>query len=143
MKLTIILDKEREEEVIIYAKEKTDLVKSIEELVSKTEKYFTLQNETSIKRLTEEEIYCFTTEGGKVYALTEKEKFPLKMRLYSAEERLSEDFIKINQSTIINLKKVKRFDVSVTGTLKVILKNGFTDYVSRRKIKFVKERLGL
>ena len=65
------------------------------------------------------------------------------MRLYSIEEKLSEDFIKINQSTVINIKKIQRFDVSVTGTLKVIMKNGYTDYVSRRRIKNVKERLGL
>lgn len=143
MKLTVIIDKEREEEVIIYAKEKTSLIKSIEELISKTDNYFTAQIGASIKRLPEEEIYCFTTEGGKVYAFTEKEKLPLKIRLYTVEERLSQDFIKINQSSIINIKKIKCFDVSVTGTLKVIMKNGFTDYVSRRQIKNVKERLGL
>lgn len=143
MKLTIIIDKEKDEEVIIFAKKKTDLIKSIEELINKTDNYFTVQNEKSIKRLTEAEIYCFTTEGGKVYALTEKEKLPLKMRLYTIEEKLSQDFIKINQSTIISTKKIKCFDVSVTGTLKVIMKNGFTDYVSRRQIKNVKERLGL
>ena len=143
MKFTVIIDKEREEEVIIYAKERTNLVKSIEELLKREESCFTVQNATSIKRLTEDEIYCFTTEGGKVYALTEKEKLPLKMRLYAIEERLSQDFIKINQSTIISIKRIKSFDVSVTGTLRVIMKNGFTDYVSRRNIKNVKERLGL
>ena len=71
MKFTVIIDKEREEEVIIYAKERTNLVKSIEELLKREESCFTVQNATSIKRLTEEEIYCFTVDGGKVYVLTE------------------------------------------------------------------------
>lgn len=143
MKFTVILNSEREDEVIVYAKEKNSLVKSIEELVNGADNYFTVQNERGIKRITEKEAYCFYIEDKKVYALTEKEKLLLKMRLYSIEEKLSEDFIKINQSTVINIKKIQRFDVSVTGTLKVVLKNGYTDYVSRRRIKNVKERLGL
>lgn len=143
MKFTVILNSEREEEVIVYAKEKNSLVKSIEDLVNGADNYFTVQNERGIKRITEKEAYCFYIEDKKVYALTEKEKLLLKMRLYSIEEKLSEDFIKINQSTVINIKKIQRFDVSVTGTLKVVLKNGYTDYVSRRRIKNVKERLGL
>ena len=143
MKFTVILNSEREEEVIVYAKEKNSLVKSIEDLVNGADNYFIVQNESGIKRITEKEAYCFYIEDKKVYALTEKEKLLLKMRLYSIEEKLSEDFIKINQSTVINIKKIKRFDVSVTGTLKVIMKNGYTDYVSRRRIKNVKERLGL
>lgn len=143
MKFTVILNSEREDEVIVYAKEKNSLVKSIEDLVNGADNYFTVQNERGIKRITEKEAYCFYIEDKKVYALTEKEKLLLKMRLYSIEEKLSEDFIKINQSTVINIKKIQRFDVSVTGTLKVVLKNGYTDYVSRRRIKNVKERLGL
>ena len=143
MKFTVILNSEREEEVIVYAKEKNSLEKSIEDLVNGADNYFTVQNERGIKRITEKEAYCFYIEDKKVYVLTEKEKLLLKMRLYSIEEKLSEDFIKINQSTVINIKKIQRFDVSVTGTLKVIMKNGYTDYVSRRRIKNVKERLGL
>ena len=143
MKFTVILNSEREDEVIVYAKEKNSLVKSIEELVNGADNYFIVQNESGIKRITEKEAYCFYIEDKKVYVLTEKEKLLLKMRLYSIEEKLSEDFIKINQSTVINIKKIQRFDVSVTGTLKVIMKNGYTDYVSRRRIKNVKERLGL
>ena len=143
MKFTVILNSEREDEVIVYAKEKNSLVKSIEDLVNGADNYFTVQNERGIKRITEKEAYCFYIEDKKVYVLTEKEKLLLKMRLYSIEEKLSEDFIKINQSTVINIKKIQRFDVSVTGTLKVVLKNGYTDYVARRRIKNVKERLGL
>ena len=143
MKFTVILNSEREDEVIVYAKEKNSLVKSIEDLVNGADNYFTVQNERGIKRITEKEAYCFYIEDKKVYVLTEKEKLLLKMRLYSIEEKLSEDFIKINQSTVINIIKLQRFDVSVTGTLKVVLKNGYTDYVSRRRIKNVKERLGL
>jgi len=37
---------------------------------------------------------------------------------------------------------IKKFDVSFGGALTVIFKNGYTDYVSRRQMKIVKERIG-
>ncbi len=143
MKLKIIIDKKREEEVIIYTREKTSLVKSIEALVETADEAFTAYSDGSIKKISADEVYCFISEGNKVYALTEKEKILIKEKLYQAEEKTGSSFIRINQSCIGNAEKIKRFDVSVSGTLKVIFKNGYTDYVSRRQIKNVKERLGL
>ena len=96
-----------------------------------------------IVRLEPQDIYCFTVEGGRLYAIGESEKYLIKARLYNIEEILDKSFIKINQSSIANVKKIQKFDASISGTLKVIFKNGHTDYVSRRNIKNVKERLGL
>lgn len=89
------------------------------------------------------DVYCFTTENNKLFAITESDKFLIKERLYTIEQSLSKDFIKINKSCIANIKKIDRFDASISGTLLVKLKNGHNDYVSRRNVKNVKERLGL
>ena len=59
------------------------------------------------------------------------------------EEMLDDSFVKINQSCIANIKKIDRFKATVGGSLTVIFKNGHIDYVSRRNLKNVKERLGL
>jgi len=59
------------------------------------------------------------------------------------EEKLSSDFIKINQSCIVNIKKIEKFSASIYGTLNIKLKNGYSDYVSRRNMKKIKERFGL
>ena len=59
------------------------------------------------------------------------------------EEKLPLDFVKINQSCLANIKKIERFSASVGGSLKVIFKNGHTDYVSRRQLRTVKEKLGI
>ncbi len=74
---------------------------------------------------------------------TRDEEILIYARLYNIEEMLNKDFIKINQSSIANISKIQKFDASISGTLKVIFKNGYTDYVSRRNIKKVKERIGL
>ena len=78
-----------------------------------------------------------------IYALTKDEKYKLKQRLYVLEEMLNRDFIKINQSCIVNVKKIQRFDASFSGAMSVVLKNGYKDYISRRQLKNVKERIGI
>ena len=90
-----------------------------------------------------QEVFCFIVENSKVYAICDDKKYLLKLRLYNIEQTLDKDFIKINQSSIANINKIQKFDASIGGTLKVIFKNGYTDYVPRRNIKHVKERLGL
>lgn len=143
MKFTLILDKDRDEEIIIYAHEKNELVSKIEKLTEESPPDLTGYRDKVGVILNPNEIYCFIAQGNKVYAVTEKEKLQMKIRLYKIEEYELDSFVKINQSCIANLNKIARFDTSVSGTLKVVFKNGYTDYVSRRNLKNVKERLGI
>lgn len=143
MKCTVILDKTREEEIVIYAHQKNEMIFEIERMAQEKPLQMTGFLNEEIVRLEPQDIYCFTVEGGRLYAIGESEKYLIKARLYNIEEILDKNFIKINQSSIANVKKIQKFDASISGTLKVIFKNGHTDYVSRRNIKNVKERLGL
>ena len=143
MKLRIVIDPNRDEEIFISAHEKTQLISEIEELVNNNFFDLTGYTETETVKLNLNEVFCFITEDSKVYALTEKHKYRLKLRLYQLEENLNNNFVKINQSCIANIRMIERFDASVSGTMRVVFKNGYTDYVSRRQMKTVKERLGL
>lgn len=142
MKFEIFIDKECEERVMVYAHEKTKLTDAIEQLVTETDALIGY-NGKQYAKLSFADIYCFTVEENKVFAVTENERLQLKSRLYRLEEIMPESFIKINQSCIIDTKKAERFDASVSGTLLVRLKNGYSDYVSRRNLKKVKERFGI
>lgn len=84
------------------------------------------------------------TNRGKVFAVTDKGEYVIRLRLYEMEERLnSNQFVRISNCEIINLKKVKNFDLSFTGTICVELVNGTTTYVSRRYVSKLKAILGL
>lgn len=68
----------------------------------------------------------------------------MRQRLYELEERLDKgSFVRISNSEIINMKKVKGFDLSFTGTICVSLSNGTTTYVSRRYVAKIKQVLGI
>lgn len=143
LKCTVILDNTRDEEILIYAHQKTILTDEIERLAADEPSQLRGFLRGEIVKLDTKDIYCFTVDEGKLYAITEKEKYLLKQQLYNIEGILDKNFIKINQSSIANTNKIQKFDASISGTLKVIFKNGYTDYVSRRNIKSIKERIGL
>lgn len=81
---------------------------------------------------------------GKVIAVAGGEEYILKIRLYEVEERLDRNsFVRISKSEIINLQKVKCFDLSITGTVCVTMKDGGNYYVSRRYVSKIKKFLGV
>ncbi len=82
--------------------------------------------------------------SGKVFAVTHKGEYTLRLRLYEIEEWLPpQQFVRISNSEIINLKNVDNFDLSFTGTICVKLTNGTITYVSRRYVSKLKKILGI
>ena len=143
MKFKLILDQNRNEEIVVYAKEKTPLIEEIEALVKGNGEAVIGYTENEAINIALNEVYCFTIEKNKLFAVMENRKLLIKERLYQIEERLGGDFIKINQSSIANVRKIDKFKASIGGSLIVMFKNGYRDYVSRRQTKCVKERMGI
>lgn len=143
MKCEIIIDPDREEQVVIFAQKMTPLIRDIQELAEGADFQLAGYQDKVLVPLDPSTIFCITVIRNKTYAVCEKETFLLKERLYVLEEKLPDYFIKINQSSIANIKKIQRFDASISGTLKLRFQNGHIDYVSRRQLKYVKERIGI
>jgi len=144
MKCTIVIDPSREEEICIFAKERTPLIDEIEQLAAEeTVPLIGYDADKVAVPLNLTDIYCFSVQDNKVYAHVGKAVLSVRARLYQIEKALPERFVKINQSCIVNIRKIQRFDAALSGTLRVTLTNGYTDFVSRRQLKIVKERLGL
>lgn len=96
------------------------------------------------KILEQDELFRIYAGSGKVFAETNCGEYLLRLRLYEAEDRLNPaQFVRISNSEIINLKKVKNFDLSFVGTISVEMANGTTTYVSRRYVAKIKKLLGL
>ncbi|MBQ7389694.1 MAG: LytTR family transcriptional regulator [Clostridia bacterium] len=146
MKYTLHIDPEREEEVIVHSHERNELTDAIERLV-KAEKAHTPPLVgyigDDIITIDPDEVFCFFIEDKRLFASMRRGDVRIKKRLCEIEESLTDDFIKINQSALANLRLIDRFSVSFGASLVVHFKNGRREYVSRRQMKAVKERLGL
>ena len=143
MKCYTYIEETEEEKVLIYAKERTKLVDEIESLVLSSDIDLTGTYNDEIIKISVRDVSCFISENNKVYALINDKKYQIKHRLYQIEEMNLNSFIKINQSCLANKNKIKKFESTFGGSLKVIFKNGYVDFISRRELKNVKQRMGL
>lgn len=99
-------------------------------------------NEVSL--LDQDDLIRVYAADGKVFAVTEENEYQLRQRLYEMENCLDRTrFVRISNSEIINLKKVRGFDLSITGTIRVTMLNGDVTYVSRRYVSKIKQVIGI
>ena len=146
MKIEIkIDDTAAETKVIIVTREVTESVQTLVKRLSEEHpKVIAGFAEDTVRLLEQEEILRIYAADGKVFAVTEKGEFTLRLRLYELEERLDKKrFVRISNSEIVNLGKVRGFDLSFSGTIRVSLTNGTSTYVSRRYVSKIKTTLGL
>ena len=147
MKFNLIITKE-EESITLCVHKRTPLTDKIEELVNNDELTIDGINingylDKDIVPLKLEKISRFYSEDDKCYASVDSKTYQIRKRLYQIEEILPSYFIRINKSSIININFIKRFNTSWTANVFVELKDGVKDYISRRQLKNVKERLGI
>ena len=148
MKLNINIDAgAKEPEIMITTAHMTEDVNRVVEFVSRLEDAPTIISgirENKIELLDPEAIVKIYAEDSKVFAKTDKGPYQIRLRLYEVEERLdSNKFVRISNSEIVNLKKVKSLDLSFVGTICMELSNGEVSYVSRRYVSKIKRVLGL
>lgn len=143
MKFKLIIDAEKDEEVVATVHARSPLTDQIEQLVMEytgTDR-IAAYAEDDIKMLPFAEIECITILNGKTYAIdTNNRRYRLKLRLYELEKILPSSFIRINKSTLANETKLERFTASFSGAVDAVFKCGYTEYVSRRCFAEIKRR---
>lgn len=143
MKFKLIIDKEKDEEVVATVHTRTALIEEIEALIAKHTGADRIPGYTDdeIKMLQFSEIECITVLDGKTYAIDSKNcRYRLKQRLYELEEQLPSAFIRINKSALANEARLDRFSVTYAGSVDAVFKCGYTEYVSRRCFAQIKRR---
>lgn len=146
MKFFLKIVPEEEPSVTVVCDRVNATVKKIEELCKEDERADNLLygiDGDDVVPLALSQITCFFTKDNKVYALVGDKEYAVKLRIKQIMEMVDDTFIKINQGCVANVGEIKKFSVSFGGALKVVFKNGYTDYVARRETKNIKRRLGL
>lgn len=138
-------DSYHEPKVIILADSMTDEVNEIiQRLSEKAPNIISGSRDGRIAVLEQNDIFRVYANNGKVIAVANGCEYVLRLRLYEIEERLNpQQFVRISNSEIINLRKVKNFDLSFSGTICVELTDNSTTYVSRRYVSKIKKILGI
>ena len=134
-----------EPRIVILAAQMTEEINEVIRKLSENESQMIagFQNDT-VTLLDQDSILRIYGANGKVFAATEKGEYLIRLRLYELDARLRRDrFVRISNSEIINLKKVRHFDLSFSGTICVSLSDGTVTYVSRRYVSKIKDLLGL
>ena len=92
--------------------------------------------------ISQRDIIRVYTSGRKVLVQTENGICSVKKSLTGLEEDLNrERFLRISQSEIINLYKVKCFDINIAGTIGIEFDDGTKSWVSRSRVKAIKKLL--
>ena len=148
MKLNVEIDTNIEEPAaLITTPRMTEEVTGVVDFISKLDDITTVISgirDDKVELLEQESIYRIYAEDGKVFARTESGLYQVRLRLYELEERLDDSkFVRISNSEIVNLKKVKSLDLSFVGTICMELSNKEVSYVSRRYVSKIKKKLGL
>ena len=142
MKFKLIIDKEKEEELVATVHTRTPLIDEIEALISKHTDRIPGYTEDDIKMLSISEIECVTVLDGKTFAIdSQNRRYRLKQRLYELEAQLPPSFIRINKSTLANENALDRFSVTYAGSVDAVFQCGYKEYVSRRCFAQIKRRL--
>ncbi len=134
-----------EPKVIIITDKVTEEINSLVNALSlKTLGFITGFHNDLAEILSPADIIRIYASRGKTFASLNQKEYVLRQRLYELEELLSQySFVRISNSEIVNLKKVRNFDLNYSGTICVTLSDGTVTYASRRYVTKIKQVLGL
>lgn len=135
----------KEPEVVIRTSEVTERVNEIVQKLSVyQQKMLAGFLEDRVHLIDTAEIVRLFSTDRKIIAQTKTDEFVVRLRLYELEERLDGTlFVRISNSEIVNLKAIQRIDLSIVGTITILLSNGTKTFVSRRYVTKIKQVLGI
>ncbi len=145
--IKLIIDKACEKlNIVIRCRERDDdvegVIAAIESYANKKIPMIPAFFKDSYVMLPQGQIFRIYIANRRVMVQTSERLYDSKKTLRELENMMDGSrFVRISQSEIINLRKVKSFDFSAAGTIGVELENGERTFVARRRVRNVKEVL--
>lgn len=126
-------------------RETAEIFATLSAIVSKEITAFDeLEDSEKQVRLLPAKIIRFYAENKHVYAECENGRFRIRKRLYEIEEEFpAGQFVRISNSEIVNVKRIKSLDTGSVGIIHMTLEGGIETFVSRRYVPKIRKSLGL
>lgn len=139
MKINIVKNNSLDDNEIILDIQHSDKNKNINEFIEYLNYYelnyrnkVIVTDNYTLLEIENNDIVMFYSDKKNNYARVKDKKYMVKNRLYELE-KISMDFIRISKNCIVNIRHVKKFDISETGKIIVKLDDDTEQIVSRRK----------
>ena len=148
MRVEIKIDPDIGEPVtIIHAPKMTSelmaLVETLEKADGKTSLLFA-KRDSKLFVIEPTQIDIIRTDGNEIKLYNkEAEEYIITKPLREIGELLGSDFVRISKFALVNIKRVDYLSPSFNSTMLIVMKNGISDYVSRKHLGDFKNRLGL
>lgn len=96
--------------------------------------YFLRSDSLDLVRTEGREVVCYDASGS---------RFVLSSPLYELAEILGHDFVRISKSALVRIRAIDHVEASFHGTMRLVMRNGTDDCISRSFRKAFRERLGI
>lgn len=146
MKVEVSIDPfYKEPKIIIQTDRMTDEISDIMKRLSETYMdSLAVFSDRGVEIVDCKDIVRIYAAKQKVFVQTTADIYTVRSRLYELEEKLDRQFfVRISNSEIVNMKMIKNMDISMTGTIGVLLKGDIKTYASRRYVSKIKKQLGI
>lgn len=143
MKIDVeIIDKKKEEQILIQCYELTQQIDEIINFVKSREESITAYYDSQIHFVYLQDIYYIEAVDNKVFVYLESQVYELKIKLYEFEELYREkSFFRCSKSVIVNLMKVDFIKPALNGRFISTLINNENVIISRQYVPELKKRL--
>ncbi|MFD3450364.1 LytTR family DNA-binding domain-containing protein [Microbacteriaceae bacterium 4G12] len=146
MKFEVSIDPSYEEpKIIILTDKMTDEISDIMKRLSETYMdSLAVFSDSGVEIVECKDIVRIYAEKQKVFLQTDAGIYIVRSRLYELEEKLDNRFfVRISNSEIVNMKMITNMDISMTGTIGVLLTGNIKTYASRRYVSKIKKLFGI
>ena len=93
--------------------------------------------------LTPQDVCMVRVENGETKLYTQQESYRSRKRLYEILDQLGDGFLQISKACAVNLSCIRSVEAGFGGSLLLKMKNGLSEYVSRKYLPDLKSYLGL
>ncbi len=132
-----------EEKAGFWLKKMTEKMKRITKELRSEQDFLCGYQDRDAHAIKFSQIFAIQVENEKTLICTEADGYVFRGRLDQVEKILPDNFVVISRSSIVNYHLIDHLEIIKTGNIDAIMKNGLRIQVARRKIKYLKERIGL
>jgi len=116
------------------------LVESLEEIEDKAS-LLTAKKDDKIFIIEPSQVDIVRVEGGELKLYNQNaQEYVVTKSLQEILDSIGSNFVRISKSAIVNVNRVDHLSNSFNGTMHIVMKNGVSDYISRKYLADFKKR---